>query len=83
MMIPVYEEDIGRGTHEHSLRASQSGGKRAVSSQRENAFLTEIWRRIMRLIIEAHLIDDEGSLSEELLLRATDSLARCRLCSAL
>jgi hypothetical protein len=37
----------------------------------------------MRLIIEAHLIDDEGSLSEELLLRATDSLARCRLCSAL
>jgi hypothetical protein len=36
-------------------------GQARFDSQRENADLTAVWRRIMRLTIEAHLVDDEGS----------------------
>jgi hypothetical protein len=36
-------------------------GQARFDSQRENAALTAVWRRIMRLITEAHLVDDEGS----------------------
>ena len=36
-------------------------GQTIFDSERENADLTSIGRRIMRLIIEAYLVDDEGS----------------------
>jgi hypothetical protein len=42
-----------------------------INSQREKADLTAVWRRVMRLIIVAHLVDEEGS-SERIQLARID-----------
>jgi hypothetical protein len=53
--------DYGRYWSQALLESEPKWGQARFDSQRENADLTAVWRRIMRLIIEAHLVDDEGS----------------------
>ena len=49
-------------TRTESVKESEpKWGQTIFDSERENADLTQIGRSIMRLIIEAHLVDDEGS----------------------